>query len=282
MSDIPSQNLGFVDSSAALINLTLADKDYTIHQSPTILLQARVESHGSHEAHIIAQLTTDEVVWKITPLVAEYLAGSGNILRSSGVLSSSSGVLELGCGISGLVGLAVAPTVERYVLTDQPYVARLVEKNINENLAVLSLKPSNSTSQKRKGRIPAGQPRASLRFAPLDWEKDEVTARLTGDDAKRSFDVVLACDCVYNEALIQPLVQTCVDVCRLRASDADAGGPAVCVVAQQLRDPDVLEGWIKEFHKHFQTWRIPEEALSEALRLNPGFVIHIGVLRDAT
>ncbi|RYP90379.1 hypothetical protein DL770_003526 [Monosporascus sp. CRB-9-2] len=266
--DIPSQNLGFVDSHAALINLTLANKDYTIHQSPTILTSNR---EGG---------TTGAVIWKITPLVAEYLAGSENILRSSGVLSSSSGVLELGCGISGLVGLAVAPTVERYVLTDQPYVARLVEKNINENLAVLSLKPSNSTSQKRKGRISAGQPRVSLRFAPLDWEQDEVTARLTGDDAKRSFDLVLACDCIYNEALIQPLVQTCVDVCKLRASDPDAGGPTVCVVAQQLRDPDILESWIKEFHKHFHTWRIPEEALSEALRLNPGFVIHIGVLRD--
>ncbi|RYP66069.1 hypothetical protein DL769_006131 [Monosporascus sp. CRB-8-3] len=288
--DIPSQNLGFVDSGAALINLTLANKDYTIHQSPTILLQARVESHG-YEQLLTYKFcstsnreggTTGAVVWKITPLVAEYLAGSENILRSSGVLSSSSSVLELGCGISGLVGLAVAPTVERYVLTDQPYVARLVEKNISENLAVLSPKPSNSTSQKRKGRIPAGRPRASLRFAPLDWEQDKVTARLTGDDAKRSFDVVLACDCIYNEALIQPLVQTCVDVCKLRASDPDAGGPAVCVVAQQLRDPDILEGWIKEFHKHFRTWRIPKEALSEALRLNPGFVIHIGVLRDAT
>ncbi|KAK7750504.1 Ribosomal protein lysine methyltransferase [Diatrype stigma] len=244
--DIPSQNLGFVDSRAATLSLAVA------------------------------------VVWKITPLVAEFLASPANVLRSSGVLTSSSSVLELGCGISGLVGLAVVPTVQRYVLTDQQYVARFIERNISENIDQVNLKPSGTTSQKRKGKPPAGRSQASLRFTPLDWEQDEVTTSLTGDDSVRSFDVVLACDCIYNEALIQPLVQTCVDVCRLRTldTDTDNGNPTICVVAQQLRDPDILEGWMKEFYKYFRTWRFPEEALSEALRSNPGFVIHIGVLRD--
>lgn len=35
--EIPSQNLGFVDSQATTIDLTIGGKDYTIHQSPTIL-----------------------------------------------------------------------------------------------------------------------------------------------------------------------------------------------------------------------------------------------------
>lgn len=223
------------------------------------------------------------VVWKITPLVAEYLAGSENVLRSSGVLSSSSSVLELGCGISGLVGLAVAPTVQRYVLTDQQYVAKLVEKNIGENSSERNSKATGAASQKRKGK-PAAASRslqASLRFTPLDWEQDEVTVSLTGDEAVRSFDAVLACDCIYNEVLIRPLVQTCVDVCKLRTLDTSLEEPTVCLVAQQLRDPDILESWMKEFYKHFRVWRIPGEALSEELRSNPGFVIHIGILRDA-
>lgn len=196
------------------------------------------------------------------------------------MLTSSSSVLELGCGISGLVGLAVAPTVQRYVLTDQQYVARLVERNISENVTQTYPKTTNSTSQKRKGKHPAGRPQTNLRFTPLDWEQDEVTTSLTGDEAIRSFDVVLACDCIYNEALIPPLVQTCVDACKLRALDTNFTDPTVCMVAQQLRDPDILESWMKEFHKSFRTWRIPEEALSKALRSNPGFVIHIGILRD--
>lgn len=36
--DIPSQNLGFVDARAAEISVTVAGRDYTLHQSPTILL----------------------------------------------------------------------------------------------------------------------------------------------------------------------------------------------------------------------------------------------------
>ncbi len=190
-------------------------------------------------------------------------------------------MLELGCGVSGLVGLAVAPTVQRYVLTDQRYVARLVEKNIGENTDRASPKAPNPAPQKRKGKPLIGRPRFNLRFTPLDWEQDEVSTRLTGDEATKSFDAVLACDCIYNEALIQPLVQTCVDVCRLRDSDINAGEPTVCIVAQQLRDPDILESWMKEFYRYFRTWRIPGGALSEALRSDPGFVIHIGILRDA-
>ncbi|CAJ2513730.1 Uu.00g018490.m01.CDS01 [Anthostomella pinea] len=263
-TDIPSQNLGFVDSRATTLDLTIAGKDYTIHQSPTILNRP-----GS---------TTGAVLWKITPLVAEWLASSDNLLWTSDALSSSSSVLELGCGISGLVGLVVAPSVARYTLTDQSYVARLVEKNLEENVAVAN---PNLSGQRRKGRPTAVQQKANLRFTPLDWQLDEVTPNLTGAVDVRSFDAVIACDCIYNDTLIEPLVQTCVDACKLRSRDEGAGkGPAICIVAQQLRDPEIFEGWIKEFNKHFRAWRVPEEALSKDLRSNPGFVVHIGVLRD--
>jgi len=38
---IPSQNLGFVDSKASTLELTIGDRDLTIHQSPTILSSSR-------------------------------------------------------------------------------------------------------------------------------------------------------------------------------------------------------------------------------------------------
>lgn len=38
---IPSQNLGFVDSKATVLQLTINDRDLTIHQSPTILSSNR-------------------------------------------------------------------------------------------------------------------------------------------------------------------------------------------------------------------------------------------------
>ena len=83
------------------------------------------------------------MVWKIMPLVAEYLASADGVLRASGILGPSARVLELGCGVSALVGLVLAPAVASYVLTDQPYVARLVERNISENRAAPAPAPPN-------------------------------------------------------------------------------------------------------------------------------------------
>ncbi|KAH7030850.1 uncharacterized protein B0I36DRAFT_114838 [Microdochium trichocladiopsis] len=274
--EIPSQNLGFVDAHATNIDLSIAGKEYVITQSPTVLTSNR---EGG---------TTGAVVWKITPLVAEYLAAPDNILRLPGLLSPSSIVIELGCGVSGLIGLVVGPTVQRYVLTDQSYVARFVEKNLSENEA--AVRPKGQ--KKRNAKLPALRQPENVVFKALDWELDEVTPALTGLVHAKSFDLVIACDCIYNEALIEPLVKACVDVCKLRASDDDRGAsssedsssasPTLCLVGQQLRDPEIFEAWMKEFHKYFRTWQIPDAALSPSLRSSPGFVLHCGVLRESS
>ncbi|ORY65260.1 uncharacterized protein BCR38DRAFT_457462 [Pseudomassariella vexata] len=266
--DIPSQDLGFVDSRASTLDLVIADRDYVIHQSPAVLSSKRAGG------------TTGAVLWKITPMFSEWIVSPENPLWKTGALNSSSSVIELGCGISGLVGLVLASTISRYVLTDQPYVSKLVESNLKEN--EVKSRPSASASR-RKGRTAAVPPKSNLTFTPLDWELDEVTSNLTGAVDVKSFDVIIACDCIYNDALIQPLVQTCMACCRLRVSDDGAqttSQPAICIVAQQLRDPEVFEGWIREFHRYFRTWRIPESALSVALGSNNGFVIHVGILRE--
>lgn len=210
-------------------------------------------------------------------MFAEWIVAPGNPLWQTGVLTSSSTVLELGCGISGLTGLALAPFLSKYVLSDQSYVSKLVESNLAENA---SNSASSSSGSRRKGKAAIAATKPKVNFTALDWELDEVTSKLTGSDDHKSFDLVIACDCIYNDALIRPLVQTCVDVCKLRAADEATGDPAVCIVAQQLRDPEIFEGWIQEFHRYFRTWRIPESALTGDLRSNAGFVIHIGILRD--
>ena len=179
----------------------------------------------------------------------------------------------------------MSPLVSGYVLTDQAYVARLVERNLEENANATA--QQKSSTQKRKGKSPSSTAKpVNIRFTPLDWELDEVTESLTGSPDMGSFDAVIACDCVYNEALIKPLVQTCADACRLRQretgrNDGGAATPAICIVAQQLRDPEVFEGWIKEFSSQFRAWRVPEKALSKELRENTGFVVHIGILKDS-
>lgn len=243
------------------------------------------------------------MVWKVTPPFASWLASPAtNLFFRTGVLSPASAVLELGCGVSALVGLAVGPLVARYVLSDQPYVARLVAENLQQNRQRRpgprpTKKSSSSSTARRKGRdtTSSDYPGAGdILFRPLDWELDTPDSSLAagpdGDGgAGPSFDFVVACDCVYNEPLIPHFTQTCADVCRLRSSssslassslEGDEQRPCVCVVAQQLRDPEVFGAWLREFcARGFRVWRVPDGELPEALRSTSGFVVHVGILR---
>ncbi|TVY50394.1 Diaminohydroxyphosphoribosylamino-pyrimidine deaminase [Lachnellula cervina] len=268
---IPSQNLGFVDSKASTLELTIGDRDLTIHQSPTILSSNRGGG------------TTGAIVWKITPLFASWITTPTNPFLKHDILDSSSAVLELGCGISGIIGLTLGPHVASYVLTDQDYVMKLLHQNLAENCREMS----TSTSKGRKSNVKPKRGSTSVNVAqntsnitakPLDWETDEVTTSLLGSD---SFDAVVACDCIYNDALIQPLVQTCIDACQLRLPDTakEKECPTVCIVAQQLRSAEVFEAWLKAFYKAFRVWRLPDNELIDGLKSDSGFVVHIGILR---
>ncbi|RMJ02361.1 hypothetical protein CDV36_015372 [Fusarium kuroshium] len=271
---IPSLDLGFIDPRAASVDVSVAGHDFTIHQSPAVLSSSRAGG------------TTGAVIWKISPSFASWLASPSNPIWAT--TSSSPSILELGCGISPLSALALAPRVSRYVLTDQSYVHRLLQRNIDENLESALGSSGTSTptgrSRKKRGGHAHAVPRPSINFTTLDWETDEVTPSLTGSGEVRSFDAVVACDCVYNYALVSPFVQTCVDACRLRSSDdaftGDDSRPCICVIGQQLRNDEVFESWLETFHASFRVWRVPDDALPEDLRSSAGFVVHIGVLRD--
>jgi predicted nicotinamide N-methyase len=162
---------------------------------------------------------------------------------------------------------------------------QLLNQNLSENRqdnASQSSKGRKSATKSKRGSAPASQPLGASNIVarPLDWETDEVIPSLTGSEDKSSFDVIIACDCIYNDALIDPLVQTCIDACKLRALDATRNHePTVCVVAQQLRSAEVFEGWLKAYHKAFRVWRVPNEELVDGLKEDSGFVLHIGVLR---
>jgi hypothetical protein len=137
----------------------------------------------------------------------------------------------------------------------------------------------------------------NISFTTLDWETDTPTAALipnnnNGDAAATtktsSFDAVLACDCVYNYALIPPLVSTCAAACKLREDDDnDKAGeegrkPTLCIVAQQLRNDDVFCSWLREFMTLFRVWRVKDDLLPAELRPGAGFVVHVGVLRESS
>src|SRR3569833_2491285 len=140
MAGHPPRNLGFVDSRASTISITVAGVDLTIHQSPTLLLSNRAGG------------TTGAVVWKITPLFAAWLASPDNVFFATSALSSASAVLEQGCGISGITGLVVGPNVSRFVLTDQSYVSRILDENLEENSHLLQRPAAAAAPRSRRSR----------------------------------------------------------------------------------------------------------------------------------
>ncbi|KAJ5105558.1 hypothetical protein NUU61_002905 [Penicillium alfredii] len=290
--DITTANLGFVDSRATTVDIIIHDTEYCIHQSPSLLSSSRAGG------------TTGAVLWKITPLLAEWLTAPSNPLRTHNILTPSSVVAELGCGISALVALALAPSVRHYIATDQEYVHRLfrtnVDANAGMNTGVKAAKPARSSRKKAAGTITGTNTTTTttttnqsnqnnirnITFTSLDWELDQpgLLRDCIGydddddDDQKdRGVDLLLSCDCIYNEALVAPFVRTCAEICRLRpayessASPENEHGaqsrrrPTVCIVAQQQRSPEVFDVWLRETLREFRVWRVRDEVLGGGL-----------------
>lgn len=125
----------------------------------------------------------------------------------------------------------------------------------------------------------------NVSFTTLDWETDQAASLkdcMDGAEARdedKGFDLILSCDCIYNEALVAPFVRTCAEICRLRptyGSDSDdSRRPTVCIIAQQQRSPDVFETWLRETMREFRVWRVSDEVLGEGLRSGSGYLVHI-------
>ena len=267
-----SQDLGMVDPKADALELSISGKDFTIKQSPGILQSTR---EGG---------TTGAAVWRASVYFAEWLGSSANPLFTQGILDSQSVILELGSGISGLVPLILRSRVREVVATDQRYATKLLRENVLGNVAQARAKPS--AGKPSKPFSPA------IRVLELDWETSDISSFLNINNLSSGVDAVIACDCVFNYALIQPLIQTCIDICKVRPitetnersterfSEHSRGRfskePCLCIIAQQLRQPDVLEQWLAAFMTAFRVWRVPDEILTKALAEGSGFVVHVG------
>lgn len=221
------------------------------------------------------------VLWRISPLFVDWMASSNNFILKSGFINPGSTVLELGCGISGLVAMNIAPRVRRYIATDQEYVFKTLRHNLDINVEVPKV-PSGPKSRKRpKAPNTALKEHRNIETLALDWESSSLQdlAQVLGITATRgSLDMVVACDCVYNETLVDPLVRTCAELCQI--SIKDCSKPTICVIAQQLRSYSVFEAWLLAFHKLFRVWRVPDELLTPGLRTGSGFVVHVGIWRN--
>lgn len=258
--DIPSNNLGFIDSKAETIAIDIGRHDYDLRQSPGLLTSDR---DGG---------TTGAVLWKITPLLATWLASLPPVLSNIGALGKSSVVVELGCGLVGLMGLVLSRVVGCYVLTDQAYVMKGLKENIS---AHTSSHKSDAKASKKRGTAQKHRTEGRLKLVPLDWETDDVEVLRSAIAPEVSVDLVLLCDCVYNDYLISPLVETCRDICRLGSS---SGTTTVVLIAQQLRSDSTCELFLRTMMRFFDVWRVPDEKISAGLRSGSGYVVHLATL----
>lgn len=103
----------------------------------------------------------------------------------------------------------------------------------------------------------------------------------------KGFDLLLSCDCIYNEALVAPFVRTCAEICRLRPAYVASSEeprprrkPTVCIIAQQQRSPDVFETWLRETMREFRVWRLSDDVLGEGLKSGSGYLVHLLLVRD--
>ena len=183
--------------------------------------------------------------------------------------------------------MAVAPRVGRYIATDQEYVLKLLRRNLRENSVHLSAPPQQKDSLSMKHSHTKVKLNTQMEFLELDWESSDLTSFVASlqDSPGSRLDVVLACDCIYNDTLVEPLVRTCIDLCSQELSDSQfekTSEGALCIFAQQLRSPEVFEEWLTAFNRRFHVWRVPDNLLDKGLRQGSGYVVHIGHLRDPT
>lgn len=225
------------------------------------------------------------------------------------ILTAQSTVVEVGCGISGLIALSLAPMVAQIILTDQEYVGRLVKANIENNWReacrhgpgqvasgglrkeqrgkVKQLSSKQKATPSKGTGVQASIGDSNTFFMSLDWETDSPgllkqsisppsSRQATEEDP--GFDLVIACDTIYNDALIQPFLNTCAELCQLRPTlnqeITDGRAPTVCLVAQQLRSPEIFASWLMTALRQFRVWQVDLGQDSE------GYVLHLLVLRD--
>lgn len=259
-----------VNPTAGSIDLTIHNRDFTIRQSPGLLQSCRDEG------------TTGAVLWRTSVAVAEWMARPDNILFTSGVLGSDGSLLELGSGVTGLLPQVLAPRVRTFIATDQPHMLKMLRTNVNNDGSFVGRSMSKAH--------PGHSSRHDIRILALDWEEDDARQQLRSHGLGEGVDTIFACDCIFNEALIDPFVETCFEICTLRRHDNDDRGsnagflsrapPTLCVIAQHLRQADIFEQWLIRFMRDFHVWRLPDSCLRPTLQAGGEFAVHVGTLRE--
>ena len=181
---------------------------------------------------------------------------------------------------TGLLGLVLSPWVRQYIATDLDYLSHLIRKNITINMPNIFRELEKCSGLKLSSN--------NITVAALDWMQLYQTTsasarrnlfRLTNNSLDeesnsaipRPFpDIIFVVDCIFNPALIPPLVET--------INHFSVGGHTKVVVAVELRSEEVirdfLELWIGK--GGWEVWRLGDYPIGEC-RLDISFAVWIGM-----
>lgn len=153
--------------------------------------------------------STGGVVWHTTLRVITALSNKTHPLR---LKLAGRAVVELGCG-TGALALLANDVSARWIASDQRDLVRLARKNCGECKKV--------------------------DICEFDWELHDWSVPV---DSK---GIVVGCDLIYNEYLINPLISAVKSV-------FDSTGISEAMIANQLRDSEVLSRALEQFCLNFQ------------------------------
>lgn len=167
-----------------------------------------VESAVDSPSHILVplHLQTEEdddlegsIVWQVSILLARLLLDDSKYPHK--FFHPKRTFIELGCGC-GLPGMAAALRGAKVTFTDMAPVLPRLMRNIEANLKNIPLRLPDVAAT-----LPlAVQASEQATAAQLDWLQIQEDLQAGHEDVP--YDVVLVADCVYQEQLVQPLVDT--------------------------------------------------------------------------
>ncbi|KAG8714858.1 hypothetical protein FRC11_006774 [Ceratobasidium sp. 423] len=248
------QGLGSVDSLAGTLSLGFTLTPPSPEPSQTVTEKPKSKGRGRHKKNPKSETEKTieiELFQDVTGLRSRKGDTAKLLLQQhyfpphpphSALLNpthlANSRIVELGSG-TGVIGCALLPLLSgsgNITLTDLPELIPLLRKNAKS---------------------------AKISVEPLDWTW-QILPKFTAD-------LVLCIDCIYNTALVRPLVRV------LGTFDA----PILVVI--ELRDEDVVRDFLKEWlewrshtgnevsgEEGFQVWRLADHLLS------PRFVAWLG------
>ncbi|KAK9464725.1 hypothetical protein V1512DRAFT_267544 [Lipomyces arxii] len=245
--------------------------------------------------------TTGAVLWQVSPLFAEWVLAPKSVFYNLFV-GGNVNVIELGAGTSGVLASAFSLFMflsqsGLYVATDQEHLLPLLRKNVKRNLGSvrqtieqithasdpplynsltmqedLRTLPTKSLHRKQR-QTPARQQQPQcpqIEVLELDWERARSSTAYIrsvlypNTDETDEFDIVIACDTVYNDFLVPPFVETLNTVASNRTH---------ILIAMQMRSHEVQEEFLTEaLSNDLNVWYVLPEHLSDSMK--EGFAIY--------